>query len=168
MYEEVRVSGESEWRPVILETWQSFTMALRAVIAELPPGAALLLRPEGDERVARIVARPARFEVHAHGQRLASFACGTETELLSRLEANVDEHWELDSPAQLSFSYEGDVSTRLREAFGESDLVSDLPQGERPSPTMHSRGEPGRDDVASRIDPAVLEKLRGMGSSAID
>jgi uncharacterized protein YgiM (DUF1202 family) len=38
--------------PVGLETWGEFFMALRAVLAELPPATELLLRPIGDARTA--------------------------------------------------------------------------------------------------------------------
>lgn len=158
-----------EWHRVDLETWSDFYMALRSVLAELPPGTELLLQPDGDARIAAVTARPRpHVAIRTHAQDLASFRCETFTDLIDRVRSNIEDHWEVEAPGQLAYAYEGDVSPRLRAAFADGDLVHDLPEGERPSPTAHSSGSDGESGLAGRLSPEVAEKLRRMGSSAID
>ncbi len=138
-------------------------MALRAVLAELSPGSALLLRAPDDRRVARVAARPGpRVEIVVGDRRLATLPCRTHTDILAHLEDTTREHWGLDAPTQLAYAYEGEVSTRLREALSGGDLVEDLPEGERPMQRRHSAGTSGGDDLGGRLDEATLERLRGM------
>lgn len=158
-----------EWRSVDLETWNDLYMVVRSVLAELPPGTQLLLRQADDERAAHITARPQpRFEVHAGGRRLAVLPSSTESDLIEHLRANLEDHWEVDHPSQLEHGFSEQVSTRLASAFADDEIVRDLPEAERPRPSSHTSGERGRDDVMSRLDPEVAEKLRQLGSSALD
>lgn len=158
-----------DWRSVDVATWSDFFMTLRGVLAELPPGTELLLQPDGDARVAHVTARPRpHVEVRTRTQQLASFRCDTITEVVDRVRSNVEDHWELDAPTRLAYTYEGDVSPRLRTAFADDELVHDLPEGDRPSPTAHTTGEDGQSGLGGRLSPEVADKLRRMGSSAID
>lgn len=140
-------------------------MVLRGVLTELPPGSTLLLRPQGDERVAHVNARPRpHVEIRAGDRRLAALSCSSLADVVDRVRANVQDHWELLTPAQLVVDYEGQVSPRLRSAFSDDDLVADLPEGERPSATARSTGEDVEGDVGSRLDPALVERLRELGT----
>lgn len=159
-------AGDRGWAPVTQETWSDFYMVLRSVLAELPPGARLLLAGDDDERVAHITARPTpHVEVRAGERRLASLSCGSLTDVLEHVRANVEDHWELAGPSQLSFAYEGSVSPRLREAFAGEDLVADMPEVEAPGATAHTTGDDTRGDVGGRLDAETLEKLRRLRDS---
>lgn len=158
-----------DWRRVDLDSWADFFMALRSVLAELPPGTDLLLQPDGDARAAHVTARPQpRVAIRTRDEQLASFRCASITDVVDRIRSNVEDHWGLDAPVQLAYSYDGDVSPRLRTAFADADLVHDLPEGERPSPTAHTTGDDGDSGLAGRLSPEITQKLRRMGSSAID
>lgn len=153
-----------EWRPVELDTWSDLYMVVRSVLAELPPGTALLLRPADDERAAHITARPQpRFEVRAGERQLAVLPCRTETDIIDHLRSNLEDHWEVDHPTLLEHRFSEQVSPRLSSAFADDDIVRDLPDAERPRPSSHTSGEQARDDLASRVDPDLMERLRQMG-----
>lgn len=153
-------------RPVELATWSEFHMALRAVLAELPPATELLLRPAGDARTAHVQARPEpSVEIRADDRRLAALPCRTETDIIEHVRTNLEEHWELDAPAELEYAFSSDVAPRLRDAFIDGAIVDDLPEVESPRPSSHVSGEAGGGDLASRLDPAMLERLRRMGGS---
>jgi hypothetical protein len=153
-------------RPVELETWSEFYMALRAVLAELPPGTELLLRPAGDARTAHVRARPEpSVEIRAGDRRLAALPCRTETDIIEHVRTNLEEHWALDGPTELEHAFSSDVAPRLLDALIDGALIGDLPEVESPRPSSHVSGAAGDGDLASRLDPEMLERLRRMGRS---
>jgi hypothetical protein len=153
-----------DWQPVELATWSDFFMALRAVLLELPPGTQLLLRPVDDDRAAHIATGPKpRVEIRAGQTRLASLPCDSITDVIDHVETNVHEHWELDTPGQLLSRFDGPVAPRLRTAFTDDEIIGDLPEGERPSPLVHSEGEEGGGALGGQISPEMLERLRAIG-----
>lgn len=156
-------AADPGWAPVTQETWSDFYMVLRSVLAELPPGVRLLLGADDDARVAHVTARPApHVEVRAGERRLASLSCGSLTDVLEHVRANVEDHWDLAGPSQLSYTYEGSVSPRLRAAFTGEDLVADLPEVDSPGATAHSTGDEARQDLGGRLDAETLEKLEEL------
>lgn len=156
-------------RTVDLDTWSDFFMTLRGVLAELPPGTQLILSPADDARTAHIVTLPKpHVDIRTEARPVASIACDSITDVIDTIEENVEEHWGLSMPRQLSYGYDGDASPKLQKAFTDEGFVADLPEGERPSSTAHSSGDDSSGGLAGHLDADVAEKLRQLGSSAID